>query len=118
MSSPHPATTLSSHVLDLVAGGPAEGVLLVLEHWRDGAWVETWRGHTDDDGRCRGLLAADDPQQGRFRLTFHAGAWQQARGRASFYPEVPVVFEVAAAGQHYHVPLLMGPYGYSTYRGS
>lgn len=111
-------TTLSSHVLDLVLGGPAEGVLLVLEHEGSAGWRELWRGHTDADGRCRDLLDATAPQQGVFRLTFHAGAWQQAQGRRSFYPEVPVVFEVASPGQHYHVPLLVGPYGYSTYRGS
>lgn len=111
------ATTLSSHVLDLVAGGPAVGVQLRLDRLTPDGWQQLWSGVTDDDGRARPQLDQPDAV-GTFRLTFQTGAWRAARDQPGFYPHVPVVFEIHSPGEHYHVPLLMGPYGYSTYRGS
>ena len=108
--------TITTHVLDLTTGAPAAGVAVTLELEADGRWESHGRAVTDPDGRVReafgGLTGA-----GRFRLTFGTGAYFAARGVASFHPEVVVVFEVREA-RHHHVPLLLSPFGYSTYRGS
>ena len=101
-------TTLSTHVLDAVAGRPASGVGVTLD---DGAAT----GRTDDDGRLR---FDDDLAAGPHRLTFATGEWFAAAGRDTFYPEVTVVFAVDADLPHVHVPLLLSPFAYSTYRGS
>jgi 5-hydroxyisourate hydrolase len=104
--------SLSTHVLDTSAGRPAEGVRVSLEA-ADGTLVAT--AVTDADGRV-GDLAPDLPP-GDHRIRFDTGAWFAARGVAAFYPEVVVAFTVAD-DQHHHVPLLLNPFGYSTYRGS
>lgn len=104
--------TLSTHVLDTAGGSPAGGVAVTLEG-EDGTVLA--QAVTDADGRV-GDLAADLPA-GDLRLRFDTGAWYAARGEVAFYPEVVVAFTVAA-GEHYHVPLLLSPFGYSTYRGS
>ncbi|WP_433799532.1 hydroxyisourate hydrolase [Actinomycetospora sp. CA-084318] len=103
--------SLSTHVLDAVMGAPAAGLAVALE--RDGEVLV--RARTDDDGRVRDLGA---PVAGRHRLTFDTGAWFAAAGRATFYPEVVVTFEVTDPEAHHHVPLLLSPFAYSTYRGS
>ncbi|MCW2934006.1 MAG: uraH [Actinomycetia bacterium] len=106
--------TVSTHVLDACAGIPAGDVHVVLEgRATDGSWEAAGRAVTDGDGRARfpGNLAA-----GEYRLTFGTGAYFAARGTSSFYPEVTVTFSVASG--HYHVPLLLSPFAYSTYRGS
>jgi 5-hydroxyisourate hydrolase len=108
--------TVSTHVLDLVQGRPASGVPIVLEREgpEPGDWVEVRRGATDGDGRLKDLVP--DGVAGTFRITFDTAAWWATTGTRGFYPYVQVVF-VAEHG-HHHVPLLLGPYGYSTYRGS
>lgn len=106
-------STLSTHVLDLVTGKPASGVDVTLETL-DGRWLGG--GRTDPDGRIRDLARELAP--GVYRITFATGAYFEATGTGGFYPVVPIVFEVQRAGEHHHVPLLLGPYGYSTYRGS
>jgi 5-hydroxyisourate hydrolase len=109
---------ISTHVLDTARGHPAEGVEVVLEHDASGAWRELGRGITDGDGRVRELLPAGAAlDDGRYRLTFDTGQYFRVVGDAAFYPEVIVVFTVAG-GEHHHVPLLLSPFGYSTYRGS
>ncbi|HND31145.1 MAG TPA: hydroxyisourate hydrolase [Myxococcota bacterium] len=110
--------SISTHVLDLVHGGPARGVWVRLEQKVGKNWQEIQAGHTDSDGRLRDLLPKGVDLAGIFRLSFDTGAWFKQQNRASFYPEVSVVFEIVTATEHYHVPLLLGPYGYSTYRGS
>jgi len=108
--------TITTHVLDLATGAPAAGVAVTLEREQGATWESHGRAVTDADGRVRdafGGLAGT----GRFRLTFATGAYFAARGVASFHPEVVVVFEVREA-KHHHVPLLLSPFGYSTYRGS
>jgi 5-hydroxyisourate hydrolase len=106
--------TISTHVLDASVGAPARGVLVELEHrGGDGAWVAAARGSTDDDGRLR---FPADVDAGVWRLTFGTGEYFRARGTESFYPEVTVTF-MASAGRC-HVPLLLSPFAYSTYRGS
>ena len=90
---------------------------MVLERAVDSGWESVGRGTTDADGRVRDLLASP-PEVGRYRLSFDTGAYFNAVGEAGFYPEVSIVFEVRDTAQHHHVPLLLSPYGYSTYRGS
>ena len=108
--------SLSTHVLDTSAGRPATGLSVRLES-AEGAVVAT--GVTDDDGRV-GDLSADLPA-GEHRIRFDTGAWFAAQGVTAFYPEVVVAFTVPGGepdNAHFHVPLLLNPFGYSTYRGS
>lgn len=106
--------TLSTHVLDTSLGRPAAGIRVVLEAL-DGAVVG--EGVTDEDGRV-GSLGPERLDAGDYRLRFASGDYFSARGEAGFYPEVVVVFTVADGSEHYHVPVLLSPFGYSTYRGS
>jgi 5-hydroxyisourate hydrolase len=106
--------TISTHVLDAALGRPAGGVAVTLERRAaDGEWATVARGATDGDGRLR---FAAEAGHGPWRLTFGTGEYFAARGVESFYPEVTVTFTVAAG--HYHVPLLLSAFAYSTYRGS
>ena len=110
-------TGITTHVLDLTAGTPAAGVTVTLERREASGWAALGRAVTDADGRVREAFPAP-PAAGRYRLTFDTGEWFATRGVASFHPEVSVTFEVRDARQHLHVPLLLSPFGYSTYRGS
>lgn len=102
-------STISTHVLDTAAGRPAAGVPIRLE---TAAGDLLGSGVTDADGRVRGLVDALGP--GTYRMVFDTAAYDPD----GFYPEVAVLFTVRATDEHYHVPLLLSPYGYSTYRGS
>ena len=106
------ATTISTHVLDTALGAPAAGVAVSLA--RDGA--EVGRGVTNADGRVASF--GGELRAGSYRLTFDVGPYFASTRRNSFYASISVDFVVAAVPQHYHVPLLLSPYGYSTYRGS
>jgi 5-hydroxyisourate hydrolase len=106
--------SLSTHVLDATSGRPAAGLTVRWESRGDGGWTEAQAGETDDDGRLRGW----QPGTGVHRLVFDTGAWFARTGTVGFYPEVAITFEVTAPDQHYHVPLLLSPFAYSTYRGS
>ena len=108
--------TLSTHVLDAVTGRPARGLALTLER-RDDHWRVLGHGATDADGRCRDLLPGE-LEPATYRLTFDTGSWFAAAGVEAFYPEVSVVFRVTETQRHHHVPLLLSPFAYSTYRGS
>jgi 5-hydroxyisourate hydrolase len=113
--------TLSTHVLDATTGRPAAGVRVRLARSGDDGWSAAGEGQTDADGRLRlvpGGAADSGFEPGVYRITFGSGAYFRARGSASFYPEVTVTFETTAGGGHYHVPLLLSPFAYSTYRGS
>jgi 5-hydroxyisourate hydrolase len=111
---------LSTHVLDTAVGRPAAGVAVRLEVADDvGAWRELRRASTNEDGRVAPLLPDGVPLAATtYRLTFETAAYFTARGATCFYPHVAVVFTVRDAAQHHHVPLLLSPFGYSTYRGS
>ena len=113
-------STLSTHVLDTSLGRPARGVPVVLERrTAERTWSESGRGKTDKDGRIRDLLAGRAGlKRGRYRLTFGVAAYFRAQRRPAFYAEVSIEFVVAKPNEHYHVPLLLSPWGYSTYRGS
>lgn len=106
--------TLSTHVLDSGTGRPAEGVGVVLE--REG--VVLARAATDADGRIREWGSDVIVTTGTFRLTFGTGQWFEQQGRECFYPEVTVTFRIVDEAGHFHVPLLLSAYAYSTYRGS
>ncbi len=103
-------TTLSTHVLDTARGEPASGMVVRLARWGDDGWIEVAEETTDEDGRVRGF---GELEAGLFRLGFETGNHGN-----EFFPFVHVVFAVDGDRPHYHVPLLLSPYGYSTYRGS
>ena len=105
---------LTTHVLDTSAGCPAVGLAVRLDSAVDGGWIEVCSGTTDADGRL-GLPA---PGAGSHRLVFATGAWFAAADVESFYPQVCVEFTIRDPGEHHHVPLLLSPFGYSTYRGT
>jgi 5-hydroxyisourate hydrolase len=109
---------ITTHVLDIGRGTPATGVDVVLDVRRAGEWVRVGIGRTDDNGRVSALLESPAAAVGRYRLTFDTGAYYKRHGAAAFFPEVQVVFDVADARQDFHVPLVISPFGYSTYRGA
>jgi 5-hydroxyisourate hydrolase len=110
---------ITTHVLDTSRGRPASGVPVLLEIRAEDGWREMGRGETDADGRARQLLPQGSPlTAGTWRLTFDVGSYFAAQSVESFYPEASIVFLIRDPEQHYHVPLLLSPYGYSTYRGS
>lgn len=110
--------SISTHVLDTAIGRPAAAVAVRLARHEGAAWIEISRAVTSDDGRVPALLPANIPSAaGTFRLTFDIAAYFQRRATESFYREVTIEFVIKDDG-HYHVPLLVSPYGYSTYRGS
>ncbi len=113
-------SAITTHVLDTSEGRPAGGVPVRLEAQEEGGgWRELGAGSTDSDGRLRNLLPGGyGLRPGLYRLTFDTAAYFEARGVSGFYPHVAIVFTVQDPGQHYHVPLLLSPFGYSTYRGS
>ncbi|MEE4299343.1 MAG: hydroxyisourate hydrolase [Pseudomonadales bacterium] len=112
MSEP---VTLSTHVLDTARGRPAEGVELSLLD-AQGQALATVR--TDADGRAAVWPGVDALAPGRYRLRFAVGTWLAGDGVEGFYDDVEIAFRATEPGAHYHVPLLISPYGYSTYRGS
>jgi 5-hydroxyisourate hydrolase len=110
---------ITTHVLDLSLGRPAANVAVILEVQSPGGnWAETARGATDTDGRLRDWVEAKALPAGTYRLKFDTRAYFAGREIASLYPEVAIVFDVRDAQEHYHIPLLLSPFGYSTYRGS
>jgi 5-hydroxyisourate hydrolase len=111
---------ITTHVLDTALGRPAAGVPVVLE--RDlgsSQWQRVGQGETDGEGRLRTLTSGTTAlTPGTYRLVFDTRRYFESRGNASFFPAVTIAFDVASADEHYHVPLLLSPFGYSTYRGS
>jgi 5-hydroxyisourate hydrolase len=110
---------ITTHVLDTSRGRPAVGVSVRLDRRAaDGSYDSVGSGATDADGRLRTLLEKADLTTGVYRLTFDTGAYFGALGILGFYPEASIVFTVGSKDEHYHVPLLLTPFGYSTYRGT
>jgi 5-hydroxyisourate hydrolase len=107
---------ITTHVLDAALGRPAEGVTVALQKRAPEGWVRLGKGETDADGRLP-ELGPDRVEAGVYRLIFATGDYFKASARATFYPEVEVLFEVTGP-EHYHVPILLSPFAYSTYRGS
>ena len=110
---------ITTHVLDIARGRPAAGVPVTLESKTEAGWTTVGRGATDRDGRLRELAPPDFVlSEGEYRLTVDAGSYFDTLGAEGFYTEVVVSFVIRDASAHYHVPLLLSPYGYTTYRGS
>jgi len=111
---------ITTHILDTSRGRPAAGVAVVLERQAGPeSWSELAHGTTNEDGRIADLLPKSTLlTSGIYRMRFATAAYFEALGVRGFYPEVQVVFQIDDAKAHYHVPLLLSPYGYSTYRGS
>ena len=109
---------ITTHVLDTAAGRPGRAITIVLDRHDAGHWHPVGAGATDDDGRLRTLTPAGPVVPGVYRLTFHTAAYFAATSQPAFFPVVEIQFAVSDGAQHYHVPLLLSPFGYSTYRGS
>lgn len=111
---------ITTHVLDTSAGRPAPGIPVVLERkTHSSGWQTIAEGITDVDGRIKDLLPASEVfLAGHYRLSFDTGAYFAVRNTESFFPQVIIGFAVKDPLQHHHVPLLLSPFGYSTYRGS
>lgn len=119
--------SLSTHVLDASVGQPAAGLSVRLDAATEHGWTNLADTRTDDEGRVREAFASVDlgdagehsGVDGRYRLVFDTAGYFAARGvKEFFYPEVVVCFKITEAAAHYHVPLLLSPFAYSTYRGS
>jgi 5-hydroxyisourate hydrolase len=112
-------SAITTHVLDIARGLPAAGVAVMLERASGDGWEVVAEGATDADGRLRTLLPeAGSVAPGTYRLTFNVRAYFDSQGIPSFFPHVAVAFYVVDGEAHHHVPLLVSPFGYSTYRGS
>lgn len=110
---------LSVHVLNLQDGLPSSEVKVTLEKQDGEAWKLLNSGVTNEQGRITELYPQGKSlEKGIYRVTFKTGDWFKAHKTATFFPEVPVIFEVDGTVAHYHVPLLLSPYGFSTYRGN
>jgi hydroxyisourate hydrolase len=112
---------ITTHVLDLARGVPGAGVSVTLEILQEGEWdwVAIARGQTDRNGRLTTLTQEWKMVPGTYRLTFDIGTYHRDCGiEAPFFPHAHITFTVRNADEHFHVPLLVSPYGYSTYRGS
>jgi len=110
---------ITTHVLDISLGRPVANVPVLLEaQTPEGGWKKKGRGTTDTDGRLKELAGGKALAAGIYRLTFDTSEYFAARKIAGLYPEVSIVFEIRDAQEHYHIPLLLSPFGYSTYRGS
>lgn len=110
--------SISTHVLDIARGRPAQGVPVVLEKKEGERFDRLKAATTDADGRVKDLVAEGALTAGTYRITFDTSAYFTAQGVEGFYPEASILFVVRDAEAHYHVPLLLSPFGYSTYRGS
>lgn len=113
---------ISTHVLDISLGRPAAGVQVTLEREAADDYAAPWfhcaTAVTDAEGRCNPLIADDKVLAGKHRLTFHIAPYFASLELPTLYPEISITFLVAADGAGYHIPLLLSPYGYSTYRGT
>ena len=110
---------ITTHVLDTSKGLPAEGITISLQRpIGEDQWEEITSGITNSDGRISNFLSNDQKiRPGRYRMLFETKSYFEKANLVGFYPEVPVIFEITDT-DHYHIPLLLSPFGYSTYRGS
>lgn len=110
---------ISVHVLNLKTGVPSEGVMVILEKKEGEKWTKLNSAITNKDGRITALYPAGEAiNPGDYRVTFETGKYYAAHNEDTFFPEIPVIIHVPKSGEHYHVPLLLSQYGYSTYRGN
>jgi 5-hydroxyisourate hydrolase len=114
-----PRSPITTHVLDTRTGLPAIGVSIALEGFVHEQWRSLGHGVTDTNGRITDILPSDfSLSAGRYRMTFETATYFRLQSVPYFYPCVVIEFEVHAPLEHYHIPLLISPFGYSTYRGS
>lgn len=111
---------LSVHILNQQTGKPAPNVEVTLEKKQLNKWVSVNSEKTNNDGRINAIWPdnADSPSVGDYRVVFKTGEYFKKQGKESFFPEIPVEFHIDNVNEHYHIPLLLSQYGYSTYRGS
>ena len=109
---------ITTHILDTHLGKPAQDVPIQLRALKKGSFVDIASGRTDDDGRITNLLPAGPIDPGIYQMRFDTEAYHSGLGIQGFYPEVVVTFEIKSSDEHYHIPLLLSPFAYSTYRGS
>lgn len=110
---------LSVHVLNLQTGVPTSGVTVELEQQQPKGWVKLASGVTDKNGRIPALYPEGKTMDaGDYKVVFKTGEYYQQQKQPTFFPEIPVIFHVENSGSHYHIPLLLSQYGYSTYRGN
>ena len=109
---------ITTHALDTRSGRPAAGLPISLSKREGADWSTIASGVTNDDGRIADLLEPGSLTPGVYQMRFDTGAYHQAQGVEGFYPEALITFEIKETSEHYHIPLLLSPFGYSTYRGS
>lgn len=110
---------LSVHVLNLQTGEPTPGIMVELDKKENNDWVKISTGETDQNGRITSLYPAKQKgQAGTYRVVFKTGEFYKKNNEKTFFPEIPVEFSMEENAGHYHIPLLLSPYGYSTYRGN
>ena len=109
---------ITTHILDTHRGCPAQGVPIQIFQLQDGGYVLLAEGVTNEDGRIRELLPEGSLETGIYKMRFDTKSYHDSLGIQGFYPEALVVFEILVTEQHYHIPLLLSPFAYSTYRGS
>lgn len=114
-----PRNPVSVHVLNTQTGKPSAGVKVDLEQQQGGKWIALASKTTDKDGRIGAFYPEGKAfTAGEYRVTFHTGDYFQQQQQATFFPDIPVNFQVTSTQEHYHIPLLLSQYGFSTYRGS
>lgn len=110
---------LSVHVLNLQTGQPTAGIEVELDQKQQDNWVKLASGVTDNNGRISALFPQDKTASaGSYRVVFKTGDFYKKTNQKTFFPEIPVEFNMEVSGDHYHIPLLLSPFGYSTYRGN
>ncbi|ATD58780.1 hydroxyisourate hydrolase [Janthinobacterium svalbardensis] len=113
------ANPLSVHILDLQSGQPTAGVTVTLEQKKDNDWKQLSSGVTNAQGRIAAIYPENQAMQaGDYRIVFKTGEHYARLKQETFFPEIPVQFHVEKTDQHYHIPLLLSPFGFSTYRGN
>lgn len=109
---------ITTHILDTIIGKPAQGVTIILYHQKKNGWVEIAKGITNRDGRISDLFRKDEiVALGIYKMKFMVKEYFDLSQTSTFYPFIEIIFEIKTQ-EHYHVPLLLSPFGYSTYRGS
>lgn len=109
---------LTAHILDTMTGFPASDIDATLFKWNPGSWVMIASRLSNDDGRMGDFIKCEDFVEGIYKMIFNTKPYFEKKNADTFYPYVEIVFEVANNTSHYHIPLLLSPFGYTTYRGS
>jgi len=114
-------SSITTHVLDTSRGRPADGLPVRLCKFENDKWILVKESTTDSNGRCADLLQEDERENcvpGRFKIEFRVNDYFRRIATASMYPVIDVTFDVQHPGEHYHIPLLLNPFGFTTYRGT